>query len=143
VVWIGNERIEYFSLTIDGDVATIGELRRGTRQSASTPEDRVIRRYIGNGSTSVFETGDVGTVGVKVDGVALRNGVDYATSGTSVTLTTPPAAGAFVLVSATSGVRHRAGTTVFDGTDLFRPFMPVDERAGDIYAEPLRSIISS
>lgn len=39
VVWIGGERIEYFSMDVSGDVVTLGQLRRATRGTASVYQD--------------------------------------------------------------------------------------------------------
>ncbi len=136
VVWVGGERIEYFSLSRTGNTVVLGTMRRGTNGTSISLENRTVARYVGDGVNAVFAVAAAGgVVEVTINGVAMAEynpanahtmnaGYNATSSGgtTTVTFLTAPAAGSFVTVAMSNGARHPAGTIVLNGEQP--PLMP-------------------
>jgi hypothetical protein len=146
VVWIGSERIEYYAMQINGDIATLGELRRGTLGTSVSAEVRTVRHFVGDGTRTVFAVAKEGTAYVMVGGRVLHRVADYtvvsAAGVTTVSLKVAPSVGERVVVAIQNGHRHVAGSLATNGNETYLPDVPIGAVAGDRLRMPMKTIIA-
>jgi hypothetical protein len=146
VVWIGSERIEYYAMQINGDIATLGELRRGTLGTSVSAEVRTVRHFVGDGTRTVFAVAKEGTAYVMVGGRVLHRVADYtvvsAAGVTTVSLKVAPSVGERVVVAIQNGHRHVAGSLVTNGNETYLPDVPIGAVAGDRLRMPMKTLIA-
>ena len=136
VVWVNNERIEYFGYSRSDDTVTLSGLRRQTAGTVVT-EQREVASGVATGSSQTFvlDASD-GTGEVQVTVAPDTSGdtpgqptADFTTaivdSNLEVTLTAT--AGSFVTVAMTVGYTYPVGTSVYNGWTTFT--VPVPGRA--------------
>jgi len=109
VIWIGGERIEYWTLQWTDNLVTIGNLRRGTRGTSVSREQRTVRSRTGDGTTVTYHVAAVGViVDVFVDGARQWETVDFAAATsngqTSITFAKAPVSGAIIRIGISSGI---------------------------------------
>jgi hypothetical protein len=139
VIYIEGERIEYFSYSRTNNVVTLGALRRATR-GTSMGAKRLTQSAYATGSAQTFTFAASGTVDVEIDDVGIASS-DFTVSGTtSVTLTAE--AGTFIVVGLTIAASHQAGTTVYNGREIFMQDLPLGPAVGDREQQPMHRIIT-
>ena len=122
VIWVDDERIEYFGYARTADVVTLSALRRATR-GTSTGAKRLVETGTGTGSPQTFYFSATGTLDVSFDGVLQPPSVFSGTeiySGTHVNFTAP--LGAYIVIGLSLTASHLAGAAVWNGHQI----LPVD-----------------
>lgn len=123
VAYLGNERIEYWSVETQGDLVTLREIVRGTRGTSLGIEHRETMIAPASQRTIMFERGDANRpidVLMTVPGGskrALRPGDDYTVvanlfGGLTVTIN-EPIVGAMVTIGQSLPALHKSGTKVY------------------------------
>lgn len=122
VLWINGERIEYFTLARDDDKITLGQLRRGTRGTRVSVEQRSQLRHKGDGTKTVYvlpnctATREIEVSVISSSGqmVGLSYGVHYTVEqdgpNANVTFATAPGTTDHVRIGISTSVVHKAGT---------------------------------
>lgn len=122
-IWIGSERIEYFAVEMDGEIAVLSGLRRGSRGTSVGEEQRVSATFTGGTDDLVFTlTGGRADVVVEV-ALVDANGiiqplylgsytVASVTGGIAITLTAAIPAGSTLRLAQSFGVLHPQGELV-------------------------------
>jgi probable HAF family extracellular repeat protein len=128
VIWVEDERIEYFGYSRTADVVTVSALRRATR-GTSTGAKRLVQTGVGTGSPQTFYFSSLGSLDVTFDGVIQPPSVYSGTeiySGTHVNFTAP--AGAYVVLGLSISASHLAGAAVWNGQQVLAadPSLPVN-----------------
>lgn len=128
VIWLNGERIEYFELTVQDDLYTFRELRRSTRGTRLSAEQRRVASLISDGETTAFTLpgGTMDSVPevrvYNVDGthVDLQSTLHFLAAKVGddlvVTLNEPIEAGANVRIGQSYDLIHPAGTLVRNAT---------------------------
>lgn len=144
IVWIGNERIEYFGYSRTDDEVTLSGLRRST-YATSVVEQRSVTSALATGAEQSFRvdvSNGLGPLEVIVDGKPFTEFVATAIgNNVEVVLTAPM--NAFVVVAMTNGFAYPVGTTVYNGSDRFSIPVPIGPLVGDREIEPMHRIIAS
>ncbi|MFP5431542.1 MAG: hypothetical protein ACLGIM_00270, partial [Alphaproteobacteria bacterium] len=114
--------------------------------TSEPPEDRVVFRFVGDGSRRSFAVEALGSIDVIVDGkpslIVVQHSVQVVDGQSVVRFVTAPHDGVDIVVGITKRHAHLAGTSVIDGTLTFKPEVPVGPEAGNRDLEPMRSIIA-
>jgi hypothetical protein len=120
-LWIGPERIEYFAVDVEGTVATLSALRRGTRGTPVGVEQRVQASYPGDGVSFTFDLPGgkpdqaveavIRTAAGLVQPIFPVSYVEAASGdGVTVTLRNPVAPGSTLQLAQSFGVYHPMGS---------------------------------
>lgn len=168
VVMIAGERIEYYGLAYTSNTTvTLSELRRGTRATPASEEERRVAVYQGDGTTLVFAlpggTADVPEIRLTSPDGSVRRHLQWKTdftfvndaTGLTATLKLAPAAGWTVTLGqsypllqgdpAAHPQIHPAGTVVRNVTaPIARPFhcpFRINDEPSDITLLPGQSYI--
>ena len=142
VVWINNERIEYFGFSQSGQTVTLSGLRRGT-QGTSIQEQRTVSYIIGNGASTSYVVNAIGPVEVFIDDFPI--GADAFTvvvSGSTTIVTLNAAFGAAVTLAITSGFTYPIGEQLYNGKEPFTIPVPLGIPCGNRELMPMHQIIA-
>jgi hypothetical protein len=153
IVWINNERIEFFGYSINNNVVNLTDIRRGTHNTRIGVEQRSLITYKGDGTTTVFLIPDISSIAnvvVTINGpVTYQSGaivssndgytgfninssknlnIDYTAtvqdSGVLINFMTAPANGTTIFLANNNGPpKHSAGSLVYDGLYSFLPIL--------------------
>lgn len=142
VIWIGSERIEYFTYARSGDTVTLTGLRRATHGTAIM-EQRLLSTGTGNGGSQVYvldATNGTGPIEVKIDGEPSAS-YSSAIVGSSLQVTLTAPVGTYVTVAMSIGYTYLVGTPVYNGEEPISTAPPIGISVGDREISPVHEII--
>ena len=143
VIWVGNERIEYFHYSRTDDVVTVQGLRRGTHGTC-IQEQRLVTSGTGTGSSQTYildVSNGTGPIEVMINGIpSAAFSSSIVSENLEVVLTAPN--DAFVTVAMSIGFTYLAGTAVFNGAEKLSAPVPIGPPVGDREIVPMNELIT-